>query len=48
MKRLTVLFALCVLFPAAAVPNPSVHCVRFDGSQHVDTGLPDISCSIRS
>ena len=32
--------ALCALSAAAAVPNPSVHCVRFDGNQYVDTGIP--------
>ena len=32
--------ALCALSAAAAVPNPSVHSVRFSGSQYVDTGVP--------
>ena len=40
MKCLTALLALCALSAAAAVPNPSVHCVRFDGSQYIDTGIP--------
>jgi len=40
MKRLTVLLALGALSAAAAVPDPTVHCVRFDGNQYVDTGVP--------
>ena len=40
MKCLTALLALCALSAAAAVPNPSVHYVRFDGSQYIDTGIP--------
>lgn len=40
MKRLLPLLALCALSAAAAVPNPTVHCVRFDGNQYVDTGIP--------
>ena len=40
MKRILPLLSLCALSAAAAVPNPSVHCVRFDGNQYVDTGVP--------
>jgi hypothetical protein len=40
MKRLTVLLALGALSAAAAGPNPSVHYVRFDDSQYIDTGIP--------
>jgi len=39
MKRLLPLLLL-PLSVAAAGPNPTVHCVRFDGNQYVDTGIP--------
>ena len=41
MKHVPVLlFLLPLVATAAAVPNPSVHCVRFDKDQYVDTGVP--------
>ena len=41
MKRLLPLFALCALAAApVAAAESSVHYVRFDGNQYVDTGIP--------
>ena len=40
MKRLIVPLALGALSAAAAVPDPTVHSVRFDGQQYLDTGIP--------
>ena len=39
MKRLLPLLFL-PLSAAAAVPNPSIHYIRFTGGQYVDTGVP--------
>ena len=40
MEKFLAVLLLPVLAAAAAVPNPSIHCVRFSGSQYVDTGVP--------
>ena len=41
MKAPFLLFALAAASAAAATgPDPSIHCIRFDGNQYVDTGVP--------
>ena len=40
MKRLSALLVLGALSALAADPDPSIHCIRFDGNQYVDTGVP--------
>jgi len=41
MKAPFLLFALAAASAAAASgPDPSIHCIRFDGNQYVDTGVP--------